>query len=52
MEKRIARTHTQIDKERAKFGLDELDEDDDDEELESLSAARKPASRLVKRRNQ
>ena len=48
LEERIARTHTQIDKERAKFGLDELDEDDD-EGLESLSAARKPASRLVKR---
>ena len=44
LEERIARTHTQIDKERAKFGLDELDEDDDDEELETLS------TRLVKRR--
>ena len=37
LEERIARTKTQIDKERAKFGLDELDEDDDDdEELESF----------------
>ena len=44
LEKRIARTHTQIDKERAKFGLDELDEDDDDEELESFST-RKPLRR-------
>ena len=43
LEKRIARTHTQIDKERAKFGLDELDEDDD-EELESFST-RKPLRR-------
>jgi len=45
LEERIARTHTQIDKERAKFGLDELDEDDDDdEELESFST-RKPLRR-------
>ena len=45
LEKRIARTHTQIDKERAKFGLDDLDEDDDDEEeLESFST-RKPLRR-------
>jgi len=42
LEERIARTHTQIDKERAKFGLDELDEDDDDdEELESFSTRKR-----------
>jgi hypothetical protein len=44
LERRIALTHTQIEKERAKFGLDEPDEDDDDEELESFST-RKPLRR-------
>jgi hypothetical protein len=41
LEERIARTQAQIDKERAKFGLDELDEDDDVEEPESFSTRKR-----------
>ena len=48
LEERIARTQAQIDKERAKFGLDELDEDDDDKELESFGTG-KPLRRRRKR---